>query len=212
MTHPHIFFDLDGTLTDPREGITGSIQYALEQLGVAAPDKAELEWCIGPPLHDSFVHLVGEPQAADAVEHYRVRFDDRGWSENEPYQGIHDALAELVRSGRTLYVASSKPRIFVERILTHFELREFFTGVHGSELDGTRVDKRELLAYALENEQVAAHQALMLGDRKHDKVGAAHNNMDFVGVLWGYGSAAELRDAGAERLFSDIEQLLSLVD
>ncbi|MEM7100433.1 MAG: HAD hydrolase-like protein [Pseudomonadota bacterium] len=206
----HIFFDLDGTLTDPREGITGCIQHALRELQVHVPPKDELEWCIGPPLFQSFVALAGEENAQAGVDHYRDRFDVSGWCENEPYEGIHDVLQHLRESDRNLYVASSKPLVFVERILKHFALADFFVGVYGSELDGRLSDKSELLAHALKRENLVGSQCVMLGDRKHDAIGAANNDMDFVGVLWGYGSASEFVAAGADRVFNAVHDIRQL--
>ncbi len=198
----HLFFDLDGTLTDPKLGITRCIQHALAELGVEAPHADALTWCIGPPLHASFVALVGVERADAAVALYRERFADVGLYENELYHGIHDMLEALAATGSTLCVASSKPLVFVEQILDHFELRGFFSDVFGSELDGTRTDKSELLAYALRSRTANADACVMIGDRKHDAIGAVNNGLDFVGVLYGYGDHAELSGAGASQ-FAD---------
>ena len=211
MSPQHIFFDLDGTLTDPREGITGSIQYALDKVGAQVPEKSQLEWCIGPPLRQSFVEMIGEVSADAAMQHYRDRFDELGWSENVPYAGIHDALQALTDLGVNLHVASSKPRLFVERILHHFDLAIFFDGVYGSNLDGTLGDKKDLLAHALATQSVEADVTIMLGDRKFDVIGARHNNMLPVGVLWGYGSEDELQTAGAHRLLKEVDEIVTVV-
>jgi phosphoglycolate phosphatase len=208
----HVFFDLDGTLTDPQLGITRCIQYALEQLGEPVPASEDLLWCIGPPLLGNFEVLVGAQRAADGVRLYRERFAQVGLYENEPYPNIQATLMQLLDQGTVLHVASSKPRIYVEQILAHFELEHFFTNVYGSELDGTRTDKTELLAYALDHAGLVAHQCLMVGDRKHDAVGAANNQLEFIGVLYGYGDRAEFASVGECRLVeshSEIPVLLA---
>jgi len=197
-----IFFDLDGTLTDPKPGITGCIQYALERLDEPVPTQDALEWCIGPPLLANFEKLVGADRAQRGVDLYRERFGDVGLFENEVYPGIPGVLSALQEKGARLFVASSKPKVYVDRILEHFELMPHFEGVYGSELDGTRTDKRDLLAYALGTEAISASETTMIGDRGADTVGALHNTMPFLGVLYGYGSREELEEAGATR-FAD---------
>lgn len=159
------FFDLDGTLTDPMLGITGSIQHALRALDVEVPEAEDLTWCIGPPLLENFQILVGPDRAPQAVTYYRERFSDAGLYENTPYDGIHDALSTLRSAGVRLCVASSKPHIYVRKILEHFELIQYFGDVFGSLLDGTRSDKSELLRFAISEAQVDASNATMIGDR-----------------------------------------------
>ena len=197
-----IFFDLDGTLTDPKPGITRSIQYALGKLDhPAIPTEDELTWCIGPPLHASFATLLGSETSADlALSYYRERFSDVGLYENGVYAGIRDLLTALGQSGRRMFVATSKPHVFAKRIIDHFGLAGHFEHVFGSELDGTRVHKADLLAYALEQTGVDASRALMIGDRSHDVNGAKANGMDAIGVTYGYGSREELITAGARHL------------
>ena len=194
-----IFFDLDGTLTDPKIGITRSIQYALGKLEhPTIPTEDELTWCIGPPLRGSFAKLLGAENSADlAVSYYRERFSDVGLYENGVYDGIGDVLTTLGQSGRRLFVATSKPHVFAERIIEHFGLRHHFERVFGSELDGTRVDKSHLLQYALQQTSVDPSRAIMIGDRSHDIVGARNNGIRAIGVLYGYGSEDELTAAGA---------------
>jgi phosphoglycolate phosphatase len=196
-----IFFDLDGTLTDPKTGITRSIQYALTRLGREVPPEDELTWCIGPPLHASLAKLVGSDELADrALQLYRERFSDIGIYENAVYAGIEATLTSLADGSRRLFVATSKPRIYAERIIDHFKLRGHFERVFGSELDGTRVDKSDLLQYALSETGVDPTDALMVGDRSHDIVGARNNGMRALGVLYGFGSREELVQAGAHGL------------
>jgi phosphoglycolate phosphatase len=197
-----IYFDLDGTLTDPKPGITRSIQYALQRLDhPTMPTEDELTWCIGPPLRASFVRLLGAETSADlAVSYYRERFSDIGLYENGVYDGIGDVLTSLCTSGHRLFVATSKPHVFAERIIDHFGLRAHFERVFGSELDGTRVDKSHLLKYALKQASVDPSKTLMIGDRSHDMVGAKNNGMQGIGVLYGYGSRDELLEAGAHHV------------
>ena len=197
-----IYFDLDGTLTDPKPGITRSIQYALQRLDhPTMPTEDELTWCIGPPLRASFVRLLGAETSADlAVSYYRERFSDIGLYENGVYDGIGEVLTSLCASGHRLFVATSKPHVFAERIIDHFGLRDHFERVFGSELDGTRVDKSHLLEYALKQASVDPARTLMVGDRSHDMVGAKNNGMKGIGVLYGYGTRDELLDAGAHHV------------
>jgi phosphoglycolate phosphatase len=204
-----IYFDLDGTLTDPKTGITRSIQFALRRLDQAVPSEDELTWCIGPPLRTSLKKLVGSDDLADtALSLYRERFADIGLFENEIYPGIADTLAVLAGSGRRLFVATSKPGIYAERIIDHFKLRRYFERVFGSELDGVRSDKTELLGHALQTTGVDPSQAIMIGDRSHDMIGARNNGMTAVGVLYGYGTKAELVSAGAHHICATPQGLL----
>lgn len=196
-----IFFDLDGTLTDSRPGITRSIQHALERLGKPVPPPEELTWCLGPPLQQSLKALLGTEALAQAgLKHYRERFAEIGLFENDVYAGVEEVLAALKADGRRLFVATSKPHVYAERIIRHFGLDRYFDRVFGAELDGTRSDKTNLLAYALAQTRTDPAQALMIGDRSHDIIGARNNAMAAVGVLYGYGSEEELRGAGAQRL------------
>jgi phosphoglycolate phosphatase len=205
-----IFFDLDGTLTDPKPGITRSIQYALQKLNhPAIPTEDELTWCIGPPLRASFVKILGaEDQADRAVSLYRERFSDIGLFENRVYDGIAEVLTTLSQSGQRLFVATSKPHVFATRIVEHFGLRHHFEHVFGSELDGTRVDKSDLLGYALKTVAVEPKKTLMIGDRSHDIVGAKNNGMQAIGVLYGYGSKDELLGAGASQVCATPQAIL----
>jgi len=208
-----IFFDLDGTLTDPKPGITRSIRYALQKLDhPAIPSEDELTWCIGPPLRASFVRLLGAETSADrAVSLYRERFSDVGLFENAIYEGIDDVLTALGNSGHRLFVATSKPHVFADRIIDHFGLRHHFERVFGSELDGARVDKGDLLEYALNEAAVDPSRTLMIGDRSHDMVGARNNGMKAIGVLYGYGSKDELIGAGASHVCATPAAILGCI-
>ena len=192
----HVYFDLDGTLTDPYEGITKCILYALDELGFPHPDDDYLYSCIGPPLWDTFPEMVGEELTRKAIDLYRERFVDVGWKENKPYDGIVDALDEVAAAGHTMFVATAKPHMHAARIIEHFGMGEFIHNVYGSELDGRRASKTDLLAFAIDLNRGATRH-IMIGDRKHDLLGAVANNMTPIGVAYGYGSVEELEAAGA---------------
>ena len=196
-------FDLDGTLTDPREGITRSIAYALERMGVAPPPLDELVFAIGPPLRASLATLLGtdSPQAVErAIGLYRERFAEVGLFENRPYDDIAQTLEALRSRGMRLLVATSKPTVYARRIVERFALAAHFDEVHGCELDGTREDKRDLLAHVIPRHGIDATRGVMIGDRGPDMRAARHHGLHALGVLWGYGSGEELRDAGAHAL------------
>jgi phosphoglycolate phosphatase len=207
-----IYFDLDGTLTDPKLGMTRSIQYALSKLDLAVPPADELTWCIGPPLLPSFKTLLNRDDLAHkALSLYRERYADIGLFENVIYPGIENVLSELAQSGHRLFVATGKPTVYAERIIGHFEMTAYFEHVFGSELDGQRTDKTELLSYALRTARVDPSQARMIGDRSHDMIAARNNGMTAVGVLYGYGSKEELVDAGAHQVCATPQGLLDHV-
>jgi phosphoglycolate phosphatase len=199
----HVLLDLDGTLTDSRVGIVECLKHALTKLGYAIPSEAELVRYIGPPLQDTFARLLGRDDArqiAEAIALYRERYGAEGMFENSVYAGIDPALSELRSQGATLYVATSKLVMYAERILQHFSLRHFFRAVYGSEPDGTRVDKSELIGHVLTAESLPRDATYMVGDRSHDVAGALANGVMPIGVLWGYGSREELTAAGATAL------------
>jgi phosphoglycolate phosphatase len=210
----HILFDLDGTLTDPFPGITRSIQHALESLDHHPPLAEDLRWCIGPPLKASFETLLGPDRAhlADqALGKYRERFGTVGLFENAVYAGIGEVLQELKLRGHVIRLATSKPTVFASRIVEHFGLRKYFDSVDGSELDGTRTDKVELIAHILDREAIRPDDAVMIGDREFDMIGARHNGVRGLGVLWGYGSLEELTAAGAAACVAAPEELVGVI-
>lgn len=211
---PNLFFDLDGTLTDPKPGIEACLRYAMAQMNRPLPPDADLDWCIGPPLHESLERLLPDLSAIEvgrALELYRERYQASGLFENAVYPGIPEALTELARHA-DLYVATSKPAVFAERIVEHFGLAGHFCMVYGSELDGTRSDKRTLIAHVLEREGLTAPSCWMIGDRAQDMAGAVANAVRPVGVTWGYGSHVELLVAGAGHLLEHPSQLAGLLD
>jgi phosphoglycolate phosphatase len=205
-----ILWDLDGTLTDPKVGILTSIRYALEGRGHLAPPMEELLWCIGPPLHDSFSTLVPSADLQEInqlIAKYRERFSVVGLFENELIPGIPEAFKSL--SEHRHFLATSKPHVFAKRILIHFKLDHHFTAIHGSELDGQRSDKSDLIRHVLVTENVDPMNAVMIGDRKHDVIGARKASVEALGVLWGFGSRSELETAGASQIFETPTDLVS---
>ncbi len=210
----HVLFDLDGTLTDPFEGITRSMSHALAALGRRAPAREDLRWCIGPPIRSNFQKLLDsdEPGLIEkAVALYRDRYSSLGLFENDVYAGIPEALHALKGTGHALYIASSKPTEYSERIVSHFGLRHFFDGVYGSEMDGTRSDKPTLISHVLQEESIESRDAVMVGDREHDMMGGHANGVTGVGVLWGYGTREELETSGAFICISHPRELLPTV-
>lgn len=224
--YQYILFDLDGTLTDPKPGITACVQYALHKMGIEEPDLGKLEPFIGPPLLDSFHEFYGfdEEQGRQATVYYRERFADTGLFENEVYQGIPQLLEKLKAAGKKLAVASSKPGVFVERILQHFGLESYFDVVVGSELDGTRSKKEEVVEEALRcllpealfqsvmesRDGTSAEKydtVVMVGDRRFDIEGAKAFHITSVGVNYGYAAPGELSLAGADVIVDTVEEL-----
>ena len=208
-----ILFDLDGTLTDPEIGITTCFQHALRRFGIEENDRENLRRVIGPPLVDSFVQFYGlsEEDAQLGVKYYRERFTDIGIFENTVYDGIPEMLEALKSAGKKLVLATSKPHVFATRILEHFDLAKYIEFVSGSELDGTRNDKAEVIRYALEQTGTSPEEAIMVGDRKHDVIGAIKNNVEIIGVLYGHGSKEELVKAGANLLAGTPEELTKII-
>jgi len=202
----NILLDLDGTLTNPEQGIVGCIRHALDTLERTIPADVDLAYYIGPPLADTFRELLStdDPVKIDAaITAYRARFGTIGLFENEIYAGIPEALETLAARGARLFLATSKPRVYAARIVEHFGLAPFFTALHGSELDGTRTDKGDLIAHILEVEGLASAHTVMIGDRRHDVIGALRNDVRPLGVLWGFGTPDELKTAGAAGLLEE---------
>jgi len=207
----NVLFDLDGTLTDPRDGIVRSVLYALERMGREREDGPDLDWLIGPPIQKSFPILLGTEDASEvarAVGFFRERFSEVGLFENAVYEGIPLALSSL---DGPLFVATSKPVVFAERVLRHFELDGFFAGVYGSELDGTRTAKADVIGHLLACEGLSAEECVMVGDREHDAIGARAHGMRCIGVLYGYGSREELLAAGVSGLCGSPGELVGVL-
>jgi len=194
MKYTNILFDLDGTLTDPKQGITKSVQYALAKFNIFEENLDKLEPFIGPPLADSFmeIYAFSESDAKTAIAYYREYFQDKGIFDNKLYPGMKELLEMLTNQQRILMVATSKPTVFAERILKYFEIDKYFQFICGSNLDGTRIDKSEIIKHILDKENLVIDDTLMIGDRKHDIIGAHKNGMASIGVGYGYGSEQEL--------------------
>ena len=211
----NLLFDLDGTLTDSSPGIVACFQHAFSVLGHPIPSGKVIEAFIGAPLRYVFQQLLppdcSEDGVNDAITHYRERFADVGLLENSVYDGIPEALLVASSHGADLFVVTSKPRVFAQRIVEHFNLAKHFQKVYGSELDGRLADKAELISHALSTSGLSAVDTVMIGDRKHDVHGALSNGVYPVGVLWGYGSQEELKLAGAEKLYQRPNELDELV-
>lgn len=214
MPYRIIFFDLDGTLTDPEEGITRAVQYALARFGIHEGDRARLRPFIGPPLLGSFMADYGfdEPQARQAIDYYREYFGRQGMYENLLYPGIPELLTQLRATGRTLYVVTSKPTHFAAPIVAHFGLTHHFARVIGSELDLSNADKPTLVRLARElhpAEETAAF--VMIGDREHDISGARANGIASIGVTYGMGDAAELVAARPTWIAHSVAELAAIL-
>lgn len=213
----YVLFDLDGTLTDPKEGICKSVQYALHAQNIEEPNLDKLEPFIGPPLQKSFQEFYGmdEEHAKTAVAKYRERFEKTGLYENEIYPGMKEFLVSLRKKGIHLAVASSKPEEFVEKILKHFEIRQYFQVVTGSERDGRRTEKNEVIEETLSRlfheRKIPADDILMVGDRKFDVKGAEAFGLKCAGVSYGYGGEEELSEAGASYITDNLEELFYII-
>ena len=207
-----ILFDLDGTLTESGEGITKCVQYALEKLGKPEADLKKLEVFIGPPLMEQFMKYAGldEKTARRAVEYYRERYSTTGIFENRPYPGVEEMLQELKRKKYLLAVASSKPEYFVKQILDYFHLTEYFDEIVGSELNGSRTNKTEVIEETLRRLGLDKHreQVIMVGDKEHDVLGARTAGLECVAVSYGYGTEEEITAAQPLQTVSSTEEIL----
>lgn len=209
MHYQNVLFDLDGTLTDPREGITRSIQYGLSKMGIDEPDVRTLEHFIGPPLLQAFMATYGfdEAKAWEAMGYYRERFAVTGLYENHVFEGVTPLLEELVSQGRQLFIATSKPQVYAREIARHFDFARHFKVIYGSELDGTRTNKVELIRHLMSEQGLDPAQTLMIGDRKHVLIGARDNGLDAAAVGYGFGSFEELSAFAPTYHFQTLAQL-----
>ncbi len=214
--YKYALFDLDGTLTDPSLGITNSIMHALAKMGREIPSRESLYRFIGPPLVPAFREFIGmtAEEAEQAVVFYREYFSVTGLFENTPYDGIADLLAKLKERGVILAVATSKPEQFAVRILEHFGLADYFTLVCGASMDSSRSKKGDVIAYTLGElglTDADKPSVLMIGDRHHDIEGAKENGLASAGVLWGFGDEDELKNAGADAIAHDMDELITII-
>lgn len=208
-----ILFDLDGTLTDPALGITNAVSYALKHYGIDEEYQNLLRF-IGPPLVDSFMEYYGfdQKKAQEAVVYYREYFSDKGLFENVVYDGMEDFLAALKNEGYLLAVATSKPEEFAKKILDHFHLSHYFTKICGATMDSSRSKKGDVIAYALDQLKITdPNTAIMVGDRQHDIIGAHQNQLKAIGVLYGYGDEAEMKEYQADYIAKDLKELMTIL-
>ncbi len=207
-----VFLDLDGTLIDPKEGITLSIQHALRELGAEVPHQDELTWCIGPPLWGSFEIMLGAGADLDeAVALYRERFTAEGLYEADVYDGVGEMLEGLTDLGAALYIATSKPHSYAQTIIDHFGISSYVQGLFGSELDGTNSDKSDLLAHAINVTESDPSRSFMVGDRRFDIDGARNTGLTSIGAVWGFGEPGELHMAEADALASQPEDVPEII-
>ncbi len=211
----NVLFDLDGTLTDPKDGITRCIQFSLGRLGREAPSSDGLLWCIGPPLKQSFSRLLESHDNAlldVALQHYQERFSEIGIYENSVYPGIVTALQKIHTTGFRIFLATSKPTVFAIRILDHFRLTQFFHGIYGSELDGRLSEKADLVAHILKTEGLNPQSTLVVGDRFHDIIGGKKNGTATAAVTYGYGSRNEIDEARPDFIFQSPSDLAAFLE
>ena len=214
MDKKYILFDLDGTISDPKEGMVKSIQYSLKELNIHVDNAEALTSFIGPPIRDSFQKLFGLniEETERAVAKYREYFSETGIFENTLYDGIETMLKTLKNEGKSLILATSKAAVYAERILEYFNISQYFSFVSGSELDGRRSQKSEVIQYALDNMGITElEKAIMVGDREFDIIGANKAGIESVGVLYGYGGLQELKNAGATYIVENVPGLTSLL-
>lgn len=212
--YKYILFDLDGTLTDPGLGITNAVMYALKKFNIEVPDRSELYKFIGPPLLESFQKYYNMPEEESqmALQYYREYFKPYGLYENTVYDGIKELLEELKLQGKKLILATSKPEPFAVEILRHFDLQKYFDFVAGATMDEKRVRKADVIAYALESCGITElSEAIMIGDREHDVLGAKEVGLRCVGVLYGYGDLEEMETAGANYIAKNSEDILKII-
>jgi phosphoglycolate phosphatase len=208
-----ILFDLDGTLTDPKMGITKSVQYALKKHNIEIENLDQLEKFIGPPLVNSFMDFYGftETQSIEAVLYYREYFTNGGIFENEIYAGIPELLSSLRSENYNLAVATSKPTVYAKQIADYFHLTQYFDCIVGSHLDNTRTNKNEVIEHVISELNCDYKNTIMIGDRKHDIIGARQNDIDSIGVLYGYGSYEEIRRENPEFIAENVADLSKIL-
>lgn len=214
MDIEYVLFDLDGTLTNPALGITNSIMHVMRHYEMKVPKREELYSYIGPPLVDKFHDDWGfsREKSIEALEIYRQYFAEYGIFENEAYDGIHNLLEKLAKSGKKIYLATSKPEIYARRILKHFNLDEYFTYAAGNTLHEDRPTKYDVIKYLLETrKEIEIEKAVMVGDREHDVIGAHKAGMKCIGVLYGFGDREEHQSAGADVIAESISELENIL-
>ena len=210
----NIFFDLDGTLTDPNEGITNCLQYALKQLGQPIHTKSELARFIGPALRNTFRTLLSTDNKnliEKAVDLYRERYTEIGIYESQLYDGITELLSELNQNSFRLFVVTTKPKVYAERIIWHFQLNRYFNNIFGPSLDGRYDDKAELIGFILQNHALVSEETVMIGDRKEDVLAGKANRLQTIGVTYGYGSDEELLGCAPDYICHRPSEILAVI-
>ena len=208
--YKYILFDLDGTISDPKIGITKSVAYALNYFQIKTEDLNSLCKFIGPPLMDSFIEYYGfnDEEADLAVAKYREYYAVKGIYENTIYNGIEELMQNLKARHKVLIVATSKPIVYATKILEHFKLLQYFDFISGSELNGERTKKSEVIEYALKQNNIDDRPSvIMIGDREHDINGAVKVGIDSIGILYGYGNKDEFERAGASFIVGSVKDL-----
>lgn len=206
----YLLFDFDGTIVDSSQGIFAAIQYALKQLNLPAVDQKILNTFIGPPLLDSFIQLgLSADLAKQAVSCYRSFYEKEAMYQLQMYPKIKESL-QILSQSYPLYIASSKPEVFVKQLAEHLAIAQYFTGIYGADLSGERSKKADVISYALASANLKANEGVMIGDRSHDCSGAKINQLSAIGVLYGFGSQKELLSAGADYLCASPEELVLL--
>ena len=212
MKQKAIFFDLDGTLTDSGEGIINCVTLALKHFGLPIPSRESLGVFVGPPLEKTFVEFgIPEDKTDEAIAVFRSRYNTVGTFENTPYPGVHQLLQNLKDQGHRLFVATSKPEKTALEVLAKFQLTDYFEKICGATMDGSRVNKEDVITYLLAQVQ-DVENVIMVGDTRYDVLGAKHHGIDTIGVSWGYGSVAEMEQAGAIAIAHNMEQLQTLLE
>ena len=210
----NILWDLDGTVTDPYEGITNSILFSLKYYpNIPTPKREELREFIGPPLAAKYAEFfaLSEEEAKQAVEHYREYYRPYGLYQNKLYDGIEELLAKLKHNGKKVYLATSKPEEFAKKILVHYDIDKYFDGVYGSTLDGSIVKKEDVIKYILDNEGCNTEKTVMIGDTQYDIIGAHKLGLDAVGVTYGYGRREDIENSAPCAIVDSVEELEKLL-
>lgn len=214
MDKKYFLFDLDGTLTDPKVGITKGLDIALKKVGIITEDIEELTMFIGPSLRKSFKnhYNLDDETVVIAIEEYRKYYSTIGIFENAPYEGIDIMLSDLKKQGKKILLATAKPTVYAKQVLEHFDIYKYFDFIGGSELDGTRSEKKDVITYVIEECNITdIENAIMIGDRMHDITGARLNNMESIGVTYGYGDREELELAKANIIVDTVEELRNTI-
>ena len=212
MTKKAVFFDLDGTLTDSGEGIMNCATLALNHFGLPVPSRQEMRIFVGPPLDQTFIRFgVPADQTDEAIRLFRSRYMTVGKFENFPYPGVREMLESLQAQGHRLFVATSKPEVLANEVLSHFDLSKFFEKICGATLDGSRSHKEDVIRYLLA-QVTDVSDVIMVGDTAYDVIGAKAHGIPCIGVSWGYGTQEDMKNAGAVAIAQTPEEVIQIVN